>query len=97
MQKLIETKAEKQLSDNELVIDNYQILRLDRNRHGGGIVMYIHSSLSSHVLSAGANELELLVVSVKQDLHAYLNSLTANYSLTLFSIPDSVGSCHRRC
>ena len=30
----------------------------------GGIVMYIHSSLSSQILSAGANELELLVVSV---------------------------------
>jgi len=34
---------------NELAIDNYQILRLNRNRHGGGVVMYIHSSLSYQV------------------------------------------------
>jgi len=83
LQKLIETKAEKQLSDNELVIDNYQILRLDRNRHGGGIVMYIHSSLSSHVLSAGANELELLVVSVSS-----LNS-SSKFCISLFYRPPS--------
>ena len=29
--------------NNELAIDNYQILRLNRNHHGGSVVMYIHS------------------------------------------------------
>jgi len=34
---------------NELAIDNYQILCLNRNRHGGSVVMYIHSSLSYQI------------------------------------------------
>ena len=44
---IVESWLSDEISDNELVIDNYQILRLNRNRHGGGIVMYVHSSLSS--------------------------------------------------
>jgi len=36
---------------NELAIDNYQILCLNRNHHGGGVVMYIHSPLSYQALS----------------------------------------------
>ena len=80
---IVESWLSDEISDNELVIDNYQILRLDRNRHGGGIVMYIHSSLSSHVLSAGANDLELLVVSVSS-----LNS-SSKFCISLFYRPPS--------
>jgi len=58
---IVESWLSDEISDNELAIDNYQSLRLNRNRHGGGVVMYIHSSLSHQVLSAGANNLELLI------------------------------------
>ena len=46
---IVESWLSDEISDNELAIDNYQILRLNRNRHGGGAVMYIHSSLSYQV------------------------------------------------
>ena len=67
---IVESWLSHEILDDEIAIDNYQILRLNRNRHGGGIVMYTHSSLSSHVLSAGANGHELLIVPV-----SILNSL----------------------
>ena len=41
-------------------------MRCDRHRHGGGelLYMFISDNLESHVLLCGANDLELLVVSV---------------------------------
>ena len=38
--------------------------RLDRNRHGGGIVIYVHNAISVGVLLSGPNELEFLAVSL---------------------------------
>ena len=29
------------IEDNGLLIDDYKIVRLDRNRHGGGVALYI--------------------------------------------------------
>ena len=39
-------------------------MRCDRHRHGGGVAMFISDNLESQVLLCGANNLELLVVSV---------------------------------
>ena len=57
---IVETWLSSEIEDNEVMIDNYQIIRQDRNRHGGGVLMYINSCLSVKVLSSGANSLELL-------------------------------------
>ena len=78
---IVESWLSDEISDNELATDNYQILRLNRNRHGGGVVMYIHSSLSHQVLSAGANNLELLIVSV--------STLYGKFCISLFYHPPS--------
>ena len=48
---IVESWLSDEISDNELVIDNYQILQLDRNRHGGGIVMYIPQTFPQHLSS----------------------------------------------
>ena len=50
----------------ELTIPSYQALRLDRNRHGGGILVYIHNSLTYNVISKGPGNLELVLISVSQ-------------------------------
>jgi len=42
----------------------YQVIRLDRNRHGGGFVIYVHNAISVGVLLSGPNELEFLAVSL---------------------------------
>jgi len=39
---IVETWLSSEVSDNEIFLQGYQVLRLDRNRHGGGILMFIH-------------------------------------------------------
>ena len=36
---VVETRLNGDILDNELCIEGYDILRLDRNRHGGGILV----------------------------------------------------------
>ena len=57
------------VEDNELLIPNYTIVRLDRNRHGGGVAMFINNSLSVKVLLHGPMGLELIVVSLLSRNH----------------------------
>ena len=40
------------------------IVRLDRNRHSGGIIIYIHVSLNWEVLLRGPNNLEFIALSI---------------------------------
>ena len=61
---IVETWLSIEISDNELAINSYQILRLDRDRHGGGVIMYVHSLLCPKILLAGPKNLELLIISI---------------------------------
>ena len=38
---LCETFLTEQIADEELMLDNYQLFRKDRNLHGGGLVIYV--------------------------------------------------------
>ena len=40
------------------------MLRLDRNRHGGGLLVFVQESLAPKVIMAGPSNLELLIFSV---------------------------------
>ena len=51
--------------DNELFLSNYQLFRLDRNRHGGGIAIYVCTSLTCNLLlQSGPIGLEFLSLSI---------------------------------
>ena len=41
---IVETWLSDSISDNELVLSGYQCVRRDRDRQGGGVLMYVHSS-----------------------------------------------------
>ena len=41
-----ETKIDNLVSDNEIRISGYNIIRKDRNRKGGGVLMYLHESIT---------------------------------------------------
>ena len=47
---IVETWLPSDIMDNELQLPGYQHMRLDRNRHGGGILMYVHNMISCKVL-----------------------------------------------
>ena len=44
-----ETKLDANILDDEIKIDGYVSYRLDRNRHGGGVLFYVNNQLESHL------------------------------------------------
>ena len=42
----------------------YVPVRLDRDRHGGGVLLYILNCLSNSLVFSGSIDLELIVVSI---------------------------------
>ncbi len=59
---IVETWLSEDVTDNELLLPDYQVYRLDHNRHGGGIVLYVHDSLSCK--KGDPHNLEFLALSV---------------------------------
>ena len=53
-----ESKLDSTVLDPEIYIDNYEILRFDRNRHGRGVACYIRSDISYKLNSLLPNEIE---------------------------------------
>ena len=61
----VENWLSKDVTDNEILLPDYQVHSLDHNRHGGGIVLYAHNSLSYKILlQGGPHNLEFLHLSV---------------------------------
>ena len=50
------------IADNEVSLPGYFIARLDRNRHGGGILIYIKCNLSFRVVLSDPSDLERIFV-----------------------------------
>ena len=49
---------------NKVCIINSSLVRLDRNRHGGGVAMYIRETIPYNVLLSGPTSLELLSITL---------------------------------
>ena len=49
----------------ECTIRGYTCVRCYRNRHGGGVALFISNKLEFNTIMAGPNELELLLVSIQ--------------------------------
>ena len=60
---IVETWLDDSISDNDISLTDYQVFRRDRNRHGGGIAVYAHCSMSCKVLlKGGPFSLELISI-----------------------------------
>ena len=57
---LIETWLSDDALDSEVAIHNYSLIRPDRNRHGGGVAIYVHNCVS------GPAESEFIIVSLSK-------------------------------
>ena len=86
---VVETWLSSDISDSELFLPNFQIFRLDRSRHGGGILVYVKSSLSASIVPVSSS-IELLLLS--------LTFKHIPVSLATFyrppSCPDDLNSLH---
>ena len=69
---LTETWLCSDILDSELHIPIYTIARQDRNRHGGGVAIYINNALSFKVLLSGPSDLELIIICLQSGRHGNL-------------------------
>ena len=61
---ICETWLDKTISDDELLIPDFSLIHRDRDRHGGGIAVFIHECLSFSVRLTHPS-VELLLVDIK--------------------------------
>ena len=61
---LTETWLSEDIMESECAIPGYRCVRCDRNRHGGGIALYISNKFEFQVTMCGPKELEFLLVSL---------------------------------
>ena len=61
---ITESWLDKDVTDDELLINSFKLLRLDRNRHGGGIALYIQNIFPHSVHFVGNCSLECIIVSI---------------------------------
>ncbi len=47
---LTETWIDSSVTNNEIKVDNYNVIRKDRNRQGGGVCIFIRSDINFNVL-----------------------------------------------
>ena len=81
---IVETWLSPKICDYEISLEVFQVLRLDSNTHGGGIIMLIHTSLVPKVVAARPDNLELLISSVTNQLN------TCKHHLGHFIVPRLV-------
>ena len=80
---IIESWLDKEISDSELSLDGYNVSRVDRNRHGGGVLIFVESTLVPKVVFNGNCDLELLIASVSNSCNRQC------YIGILYRPPDS--------
>ena len=88
---VVETWLNSDIANDELWLPNYQLHRRDRDRHGGGITLYVSDTLvCKPLLIGGPDSLEFVSVSVSSII--FLKSyvcvifITLPHLLSLFSI-----------
>ena len=61
---IVETWLSPEIGDSEVAIPNYQLIRRDRDRHGGGIIVYVADRYSVKLLNKGSLDFEFMSISV---------------------------------
>ena len=62
-----ETKIDSSISDTDIQIEGYRVVRRDRNKWGGGVALFIHESISNYCIRSDLmdNNLESLSIQIK--------------------------------
>ena len=61
---ITETWLDNCISDNEISVPNYKIIRLDRSRHGGGVAIYVDSMFTYSILFTANPDFECVIASL---------------------------------
>ena len=61
---ITESKLDGSVSDSEIQVDGYELLRCDRNRHGGGVACYIRKNLCYNTKNVFPKSIENIFVDI---------------------------------
>ena len=61
---IVESWLDDNIDDLEVCVQGYCLHRVDRNRYGGGILIYVKNVFSCLVAYSGSPELEFIVLSI---------------------------------
>ena len=64
---LTETWLSSSMPDSEIAITGFKVYRLDRNRQGGGVLIYVSNNLQSQLLKVDTFNLELIWIKIVAD------------------------------
>ena len=81
---IVETWLDHTVDNSEIFIQGYCVHRLDRNRHGGGVLLFVKDVFTCSVLYKGDFELEFIVLSIKQSV-----TTSPEFCIALFYRPPS--------
>ncbi|XP_071944256.1 uncharacterized protein [Antedon mediterranea] len=60
-----ETWLDQNIHNSELAIPGYLLVRTDRNRHGGGVAIYVNENVDFDVIDFGENTIESVWIKIK--------------------------------
>ena len=81
---LNETLLDNSISNNELHIQDYDLIRKDRNRNGGGVAVYIRSTVNYELITSDLlDPLEVILIKVQ------IKSSTPFLFMSWYRPPDS--------
>ena len=84
---IVETWLDPSIDDTEIFIQGYCVFRVDRSRHGGGVLVFVKDVFTCSLLYKGSSELELLVLSVNVSVGS-----SPDFCIALFYRPPSSDS-----
>jgi len=61
---ITETWLDDNVTISEICIPGFDIVRLDRNRHGGGVIIYVSSLFIYNILFTGDSSFECIITSL---------------------------------
>ena len=83
---IVETWLDDSILDSEISIQGYSLCRLDRNRHGGGVLMYVKCVFTFSVIFKGTQDFECLILSIFSN-----GSRSPDFTVVLFYRPPNSG------
>ena len=82
---IVESWLDDSILDAEICIQGYSLFRLDRTRHGGGVLIFVKSLFIVSVIFEGTPEFECLALSVR------CNDNSPGFLIVLFYRPPNSG------
>ena len=61
---VVESWLDVDILDCEISVQGYSVIRLDRCRHGSGVLMYVKAVFTSLLLFKGSTDFECIVISI---------------------------------